>query len=167
MNNHLFGNAGNDILLGLGGKDRLLGGDGSDDLQGGNGKDRLVGGKGDDRLEGGSGKDMLIGGKGKDRFVITQAKKKSRDTIKDFNPADDTIQISRKGFSRDLKLGKIKAHQFVLGSRATDASDRFLYDRSAGALWFDSDGAGGASAIQIAKLANRATLGRSDIAIIP
>jgi Ca2+-binding RTX toxin-like protein len=166
MNNLLLGNAGNDILLGLGGKDRLLGGDGNDDLQGGNGKDRLVGGKGNDRLEGGGGRDVLIGSKGKDRFVITQAKQKSRDTIKDFNPADDTIQISRQGFGRDLKRGKIKAHQFVLGSRATDSRDRFIYDRSAGALFFDPDGVGSASAIQIAKLSNRAALGRSDIAII-
>ncbi|WP_290428436.1 cadherin domain-containing protein [Thermocoleostomius sinensis] len=165
MNNQLLGNGGNDILLGLGGNDRLLGGDGNDVLQGGNGNDRLIGGKGDDRLIGGSGRDVLAGGKGKDRFVILQAKK-SRDTIKDFNPADDTIQISRQGFGRDLNRGKIKSHQFVLGSRATDSRDRFIYDRSAGVLFFDPDGVGGASAIQVAKLSNRPNLGRTDIAIV-
>jgi Ca2+-binding RTX toxin-like protein len=165
-NNVLTGGFGNDILLGQSGNDMLLGGEGRDNLQGSNGRDRLEGGTGDDRLEGGTGKDTLMGGQGKDRFCFTRPRKSSLDLIKDFNPADDTIQVSRQGFSRELKRGKIKASQFVLGSRARDASDRFIYDKSTGSLFFDRDGIGGAGQVQFAKLSNRASLNRLDIAVI-
>ena len=166
LGNTLTGNAGNDTLLGNDGKDALAGGDDNDTLLGGKGSDRLDGGSGSDRLTGEAGKDRLTGGSGKDRFCLSNRQKSSMDTITDFRAADDTICISRKGFSRALKQGKISADQFALGDRAQQDSDRFIYVRAKGALFFDADGAGGAAQVQIAQLTNRATLTKTDIFVI-
>jgi hypothetical protein len=54
-------------LYGEGGNDTLLGGSGNDLLDGGAGDDYLDGGNGDDRLDGGAGfLDVLLGGNGND-----------------------------------------------------------------------------------------------------
>jgi Ca2+-binding RTX toxin-like protein len=133
----------------------------------GNAQNNLLnGGEGNDRLIGLQGRDTLIGGSGKDRFVLTEARRSSRDTIRDFRSVDDTIEIVRNGFSDTLKLGKIRASMFCLGARAADRSDRFIYNRNSGALFFDPDGAGGAGQVQIARLTNKAALHRSDIVIV-
>ena len=112
---------------------------------------------------GGAGKDTLIGGAGRDIFVLTAARKNSRDTIKDFSPKGDLIQIDRKGFSQSLRLGRLRADQFQLGASAQNSSDRFIYSRSSGSLFFDADGAGGTAQVQIARLSNRTALTASDI----
>src|SRR5262245_27128480 len=58
------GMAGNDTLLGDGGKASLAGGAGDDKLYGYSGGDRLFGGAGNDMLFGGDGDDQLYGGAG-------------------------------------------------------------------------------------------------------
>lgn len=110
-NDRLFGGAGNDILQGAGGNDRIDGGSGNDNAEGGRGRDRingkdgndsLFGNEGRDRINGGNGSDTIVGGFGKDslitgkgRDVITYADRKDRgDTIRDFNPNQDTIDLS-------------------------------------------------------------------------
>lgn len=50
------------------------------------------------------------------------------------------------------KAGKLLATQFVLGSRAQDKNDRFLFALKTGVLTFDVDGKGGKKAILIADL---------------
>lgn len=60
------GGSGYDKLVGAGGRDTLLGGTGNDRLSGGNDRDRLDGGEGDDRLLAGRGNDRLSGGDGED-----------------------------------------------------------------------------------------------------
>ncbi|MFO7900513.1 MAG: discoidin domain-containing protein [Planctomycetota bacterium] len=62
----LYGGAGDDQLDGRGGADELDGGAGNDRLVGGDGADVLTGGVGDDRLDGGAGADILVGGDGAD-----------------------------------------------------------------------------------------------------
>ena len=56
----LFGQAGNDTLLGFGGVDQLSGGAGNDYLDGGDLADVLQGDAGDDTLLGGDGLDFLF-----------------------------------------------------------------------------------------------------------
>jgi Ca2+-binding RTX toxin-like protein len=58
----LFGDGGNDTLLGGKKSGMLLGGDGDDVLIGGNARDVLIGGLGADTLRGQQGEDVLIGG---------------------------------------------------------------------------------------------------------
>ncbi|NJR64805.1 MAG: hypothetical protein HC772_04950 [Leptolyngbyaceae cyanobacterium CRU_2_3] len=164
--NTLNGNGGNDLLSGNGSSDILLGGNGRDTLSGGGGNDKLTGNNGNDKLTGGNGKDTLTGGKGKDQFCLMNRQKSSLDTITDFRAVDDTICISRKGFSPDLKRGGILEAEFALGSQATDERDRFIYNQATGALFFDADGTGSIAQIQIAQLTNRATISRTDIFII-
>jgi Ca2+-binding RTX toxin-like protein len=104
------GKGGDDTLLGLGERDDLRGGFGDDTLFGGNGKDTLLGDAGDDFLFGGAADDTLIGGKGadfldggqgddeltgsggSDTFLIQSVDGGSTDTIRDFNPNQDTLQ---------------------------------------------------------------------------
>jgi streptogramin lyase/Ca2+-binding RTX toxin-like protein len=65
----LDGGAGNDVLVGGLGNDLLLGGDGNDTLDGGVGNDHLYGQAGNDTLIGGVGNNILVGGDGNDKLV--------------------------------------------------------------------------------------------------
>jgi hypothetical protein len=71
----------------------IYGGAGDDTIIGGAGDDTIIGGAGDDMLIGGAGDDMLTGGVGADTFIWTKADvgagSATRDTVVDFNPADD------------------------------------------------------------------------------
>ena len=91
----LEGGAGDDLLKGGRQNDTLDGGAGDDILAGGQGKDTLVGGEGDDILSGGRGDDTLTGGAGADTFAQSFGET-GVDTITDFNPSEDTINL--KGF---------------------------------------------------------------------
>ena len=64
----LFGQAGDDILIGGLGNDILNGGSGNDQLYGATGNDRLFGMNGDDSIAGGSGNSLLNGGSGDDQL---------------------------------------------------------------------------------------------------
>jgi hypothetical protein len=183
-NDRLFGNGGNDLLRGGLGRDRLSGGAnndrlfgdngndilsgdaGNDILLGGGGRDTLNGGLGSDRLTSGAGQDRLTGGAGRDSFIFDNVRTGSIDVIADFRSVDDTILVSRRGFSQNLRVGSLSASQFVLGSRAQDQDDRFLYDQRTGSLFFDADGVGAASQVRIATLSNRTAITAADIAII-
>ena len=160
------GNALDNQITGNGLRNSLQGEAGNDLLDGGSNQDNLSGGAGNDRLIGGIGQDLVTGGQGKDIFVLTAARKNSRDTIRDFFSKDDTMQVSRAGFSRNLRLGKLRADQFRLGAAAQTNSDRFIYNRGTGNLFFDADGVGGTAQVQIARLSNRAAITRSDIVVV-
>ena len=64
--NVIFGQGGNDTIVGRENGDMLRGGAGHDELFGNYGKDALYGGTGDDRLVGGVDADRLFGGGGGD-----------------------------------------------------------------------------------------------------
>lgn len=66
VRNIIYGNAGNDTILGGNEADVLVGEAGSDTLDGGEGDDSLWGGGGDDQLSGGLGNDNLYGDGGND-----------------------------------------------------------------------------------------------------
>lgn len=182
-NDTLYGSSGVDLLIGKYGGDQLLGGDGNDVLYGGKGQDKLYGengddllygkkgndlldgGEGDDVLAGNLGRDRLIGGIGNDQFGFRKWKDKV-DRIVDFSVEDDTILIRRSGFKTKLKIGTLNANQFQKNKKAVDSNDRFIYDRSTGALFFDRDGTGGAAQFQIAQLSKNLVLTHKDIVIV-
>lgn len=149
-------NVGDVIFSGVAGNDTLIGGAGKDTLNGGAGKDTLIGG---------GGNDSLIGGTGADVFVFNSSNQ-GIDTITDFVSASDRIRIGASGFGAGLVAGTISASQFVLGSSALDASDRFIYNQETGALFFDKDGTGSAAKIQLAILSNQSNMSASDIFVV-
>ncbi|MEH1796410.1 beta strand repeat-containing protein [Nostoc sp.] len=161
------GNSLNNILMGNTGANTLSGGDGNDRLFGNSGNDSLVGGIGDDSLYGGVGKDTLTGGAGRDSLYLTDTRTGGYDTITDFTGADDTIFISKAEFglsqAQDTTLDQ---SLFRLGTIATTASDRFIYNQSTGSLFFDKDGLGGTAQVQIAQFSNNALLGSANITVI-
>lgn len=104
---------------------------------------QLVGNRGANKIDGKGGNDMLTGGAGKDTFLFTSSldAAKNVDTIKDFRPIDDTFSLNHLVF-QGLAVGNLAPGAFALGSTASQADDRILYDKATGFLYFDRDGSG-------------------------
>ena len=161
--NILTGNSGANQLNGNGANDTLYGNSGNDVLIGDAGDDQLRGGNDDDSLYGGSGKDLLVGGAGADGFYFDgPLDAASRDNIKDFDVADDTIYLDRSVFTGFAADGAIDADAFHLGTAAADAEDRILYDSATGKVYYDSDGDGAAAAVLFAQVAAGTALSELD-----
>ena len=152
----IIGKKGNDKLSGLGGDDTINGGAGRDKLNGGDGNDLLIGGK---------GRDILTGKAGSDIFVFNVSLKQPPDKVKDFTPADDTFHLAHQVFSV-FAPGAVAASSFHVGSKAADADDYLVYNPVNGRLSYDSDGAGGHKAIDIALLHANLSLTAADFVII-
>ncbi|MDZ8186777.1 MAG: calcium-binding protein [Nostoc sp. ChiSLP02] len=143
-NNTLKGGAGNDTLNAGGstGTNLLSGGDGNDYIFALNasGNNIFKGDCGNDTLNGGFGNDSLYGGAGNDTFVFNSYNR-GVDTIYDFNATNDVIQIP---FGYDFgSKGVLSAAQFTIGASATTTAQRFIYNSTTGALFFDHDGSAG------------------------
>ena len=115
-NEKLFGGSGEDFLSGKNGNDILTGGRGADYLNGGSGEDFLSGKNGNDTLTGGRGADYLNGGNGSDYFRYTSVRqsgvKKGRsDTIMDFDPTQDKIDLT--SLKTKYKLNYIGSNQIL------------------------------------------------------
>ncbi len=172
-----IGDVANEFSTGTQRDDRLVGGAGNDTFSGGAGVDLLFGGAGADRLSGGLGRDLLTGGAGRDIFLFDSAvaKKKNAniDTIADFVVRDDGIYLENgifKGLGKKgtvAKPAKLGKDAFWKGAKAHDASDRIVYNQKTGALYYDEDGNGSKSAIQIGTLPKKLkTMNEKDFFII-
>ena len=134
LGNVITGNAGNNLLEGFAGNDEVKGGSGAD------------------KLSGGIGNDVLSGGAGADTFVFdVAAGATNADVITDFDPTLDGFELSHDVFT-DSPVGELAASAFVTGQTAASADDRVIYDDMTGALFYDSDGTGGAGQFQFASL---------------
>jgi Ca2+-binding RTX toxin-like protein len=141
----------------------IINDDGTRRHVGTNGKDVLLGTNANDYLIGGAGNDILTGGTGGDIFYFASSNL-GNDAITDFTPGQDFIQVSGQGFGGGLMAGDtITQVQFLIGSSATNASQRFIYNSTSGALLFDVDGNGIQSAQQIATLNTGLALTYEDI----
>ena len=157
-NRWLEGGAGNDQMYDGFGSDHLIGGAGNDVIRAlGGGNDVIIGGLGDDTLAGGSGADTFI------FYSLNEG----TDTVTDFDRSQgDTLKLLLEGFSAsDLKSGLLDETQFVLGTQATDTSDRFIYDPSTGVLLFDADGSGSKAATQLVQFSDKPALAAGDIVL--
>lgn len=141
----------------------ISGQDNNDTLYGWFGNDKLSGGSGADSLRGDDGADTLTGGTGADRFVFNDSSE-GIDSISDFNPSDDTIELSQFGFS--LPAGTLAASRFFIGSSAVDSNDRIIYDSTNGDLFFDSNGSRSGGAVQIASLDSGLGLTAADFDVV-
>ena len=127
--------------------DTVVGGAGADHIVGNDGADVLDGGANADVIFGGAGGDTLTGGTSKDIFVFDSALSSAKfDTITDFSHVNDAFDIDNAVFI-GLAGGTLDRRDFKVIASAksnvgVDASDRILYDRTDGDLYFDRDGSG-------------------------
>ncbi len=138
----LFGGAGNDVLYGYWNNDLLQGDAGNDILHGHTGNDTLNGGLGRDTLSSGEGYDVIV--------FDTRLGSGNVDTITDFNPWADQMRLKLSVFKGIGHTGKLGDNQFWTGAKAHAASDRIIYDKGAGALYYDPDGTGAAPQVKFA-----------------
>ena len=92
----IWGGSGDDTINGNNGVDILYGGSGIDTINGGEGGDTIIGGYGADKLTGGSGPDIfkylsVTDSHGNPNGTI------SYDTISDFSPGNDDIDLTAFG----------------------------------------------------------------------
>ena len=163
------GNSLANVIIGNAAANELNGGAGNDTLYGGAGNDTLTGGAANDTLYGGLGNDTLTGGAGNDVFVFdtTPNSTTNRDTIdfRNTNGNDDTFWLDHTIFTA-LTAGALNPGSFRAGVAALDADDFIVYNRSTGALYYDSNGSVLGGAVQFATLSNRPQLTASDFVVI-
>jgi Ca2+-binding RTX toxin-like protein len=135
------GNAENNLITGNDLANTLKGQTGNDTLSGGAGDDLLIGGKDNDRLVGGAGSNTMEGDAGNDTFVFDTnhfLTPTNPDVIKDFNRADDTIELSKAIF------GPITTADIAIvanDSVAATSTALITYDSATGNLFFNQNGA--------------------------
>jgi serralysin len=78
--------------------------------------------------------------------------------------ADDSILLDALAITQVARngAGGILASSFTVGTAATTADHRIVYNSSTGALLYDVDGVGGAAAVQFASLTTRPALTASE-----
>jgi serralysin len=153
------------IILGAG-ADTANGGAGIDVLFGMNGADILRGNEGADSLYGGLGADILVGGAGADTFMFNTALGAGEvDRIYDFEVPADTILLNNAIF-RSLADGGLAAGAFVTGTRALQADDRIIYNKTTGDIAYDADGSGAGAAVLFAKVNAGLALTSADFIIV-
>jgi Ca2+-binding RTX toxin-like protein len=160
-------NAASTLTQSLGGNDignELRGSEGINALNGRGGDDVLSSYGGNDFLDGGEGLDALNGGAGADTFRFSTALGATNvDTIADFEVGIDKIGLNASIFG--VTQAELAAGAFRTGPAATDADDRIIYDSTTGALYFDSDGVGGAAQIQFATLTGAPPITANDFIV--
>lgn len=150
------------------GFDNLVGSSRADKLEGNSGANSISGGAGNDLVNGGAGRDILTGGAGNDRFLFdTKLGSTNVDRITDYSVAADTIALDNVIFDV-LREGKLAAAAFVANTsgRAADASDRIVYERDSGKIWYDENGNAAGGAVHVATIAANLNLTASDFIII-
>jgi Ca2+-binding RTX toxin-like protein len=159
------GNAEANRIVGNGNANLLRGEAGADTLLGGMGKDTLIGGDGDDVLIGGPQADVLTGGAGSDAFWF-QTKGDGADIVTDFAAGVDVIWLSVGLFDGELAVGPLDPARLTLGSGAVGPGAQLVYNTFNGYLQWDSDGAGGAAAVTIARIDGIPALDAEDFRIV-
>ena len=151
LGNRLTGNAANNIFSGLAGNDRL------------------EGGFGNDRLSGGVGRDILTGGVGSDEFVFSEWGSANYDSIMDFNSVDDSILLSSAAMGHAVgglsaaEFGFAVTNLFGITTFATTATQRIIYDKVHGDLYYDADGNGSGAKQLILSLVDGTVLTIADV----
>jgi Ca2+-binding RTX toxin-like protein len=154
---NLMGSTHDDWLSGNGAANLLIGVDGADSLFGANRADTLVGGAGADTLRGGNEADIFV-------FLLPSD---GDDRVLDFLVGTDLIAVR---FIGSLPGGLPEAHFKVgLTPTATGSLAQLIWETDAKILWFDSDGDGPETPIQLARFINMAAdtnLTAADIVVL-
>ncbi len=151
-NSWIYGGGGADYLYGGNQNDRIFGGGGNDRIWGFDGNDKLKGGGGNDWMWGGLGKDTIWTGSGRDHVGFDSLPDGKPDRIKDFSPKKDFLNFVPSAYTVGLGLDTLPKSQFRYGKKAKDDDDHFGYDKKTGIVWYDPDGKGGESQMDVVKL---------------
>jgi serralysin len=148
------GDDGNDTVGGNQGNDSVDGGSGDDRVYGGQGNDSVFGGDGNDTLSGDAGHDTVTGGSGADVFrfeyFVQQGPLQTAeevgtnplgvDTITDFNPGEDKIQLDKRIFASlgdAIESGEVEViANFDPNSQGTTAA-KIIYDPTTGRVYYN------------------------------
>lgn len=128
----------------------------------------LIGNSGANVLDGGAGNDTLTGGLGADTFLFSTALNAAtnRDTITDFNIADDTVALDHAIFTTLGAAGTLAAEAFHVGTAAADANDRIIYNPATGTLTYDTNGNAAGGAVQFANIGTGQALTNADFMVV-
>lgn len=166
----LYSASGNNKLKGGAGDDKLIVdySSGDNSLEGNDGNDYLSasGAFGKNIFNGGLGNDILIGGKGANTFVFNNYQQ-GVDRLDNFNVTSDRIQVFSAGFDSGLSKNALLANQFTIGASATTNDQRFIYNLSTGALYFDQDGSAATfSQVKFAQLSTGLSLTNNNFVVV-
>ena len=129
----------------------------------------MTGNAGANQINGGSGNDRLTGNAGSDFFLFSTAPNATtnRDTIVDFNVAQDTVRLENAVFTAiGAATGVLAANKFFKGAAAHDADDRIVpYDR-ARALIYDTNGKAAGGAVQFGTMAKNLLMTNADFWVV-
>ncbi|WP_210270767.1 M10 family metallopeptidase [Mycoplana rhizolycopersici] len=150
--------------------ENLAGSSHADRLIGNSGNNVINGAAGNDLLAGNAGFDTLTGNTGRDSFLFNTAPSAASniDHITDFYVPSDTILLENAIFAALGGAGTLAASAFRSNSsgQAADASDRIIYEKDAGRLFYDSNGNAGGGRVQFASLASDLALTHLDFVIV-
>jgi len=132
----------------------------------------ITGNSGDNIVNGEAGRDVLTGGGGRDTFVFNAGLGRANvDTVTDFNHAADSFELDNAVFA-GMKAGKLASVAFTTIPSATstagvDGSDRILYDKAHGDLYFDRDGSASThDRVLFAHVDDRTSVDHADFLIV-
>jgi uncharacterized protein YkwD len=136
----------------------------------GNGLDNtIVGTPFANTIVGREGNDVLKGQAGDDTFVFDREIGAGNvDRLIDFETIlgdDDTLKFKGSILGGGVVAGVLDVADFVAGTAAEDASDRFIFDQISGQLWFDADGSGTTDQVLLATFEQNAIVQADDILI--
>jgi len=109
--------------------------------------------------------ELIIAGAGPDSFLFDTTLK-ANTTIFDFSSINDKVQLSHSIFTQAGSIGTLAAGAFNIGSAAADSNGRIIYDSGTGALLYDSDGTGLASATRFATVSTGLALTNNNFQIV-
>jgi Ca2+-binding RTX toxin-like protein len=124
------------------------------------------GNAGNNVIDGMLGNDILSGGGGHNAFLFDTSLTSNVDTIVDFTAANDTIRLDKSVFTAFTTTGTLAAGAFDLGTAASDADDRIIYNMATGNLFYDKDGTGAAAAVEFAHLNGNPALSNTNFLVV-
>jgi Ca2+-binding RTX toxin-like protein len=154
------------VALGTNGKNEFDAASGYGVYYGFGGADTLTGGDNGNTFIGGSGSDILTLGSGVDKVLFDSLS--GTDTVNGFTPSSDLVQLARSVMTALGAAGALSSNEFASNSTgvASTSAVRVVYNQATGALFYDADGSGSGSSVQLATLIGLPVLTHNDIVII-
>lgn len=179
-NDSISGAGGNDVVSPGAGIDTVFGGAGNDSISDTKGVGYLLGGDGNDSLTVGTDADFVSGGAGIDKislgndaatdtlhFLVTEI---GTDTVSYFNPASDHILLTAAAVDLSVlpTFSAVSVDDFVASAtgQPVDATDRFLFNTTNHHLYYDADGNGAGTAIDLVNLSGVSALSATAIQFV-